>query len=66
MDWQLIGIVAISAAALVAYLALGRSEQPQRPADRKIQGLDVLKPIPAPRSDEEAKRRLLEALKVQS
>lgn len=66
MDWQLIGIIAISAGALLAYFALGKSGKPQQPAeDRKIQGLDVLKPAPA-RVDEEATRRLLEALKVQS
>ena len=65
MDWQLIGIIAISAGALGAYFALGKSGKPQQLADRKIQGLDVLKRAPMPMADSDTIRRFVEVFKAE-
>lgn len=66
MDWQIIGIVGIGAAALVAFFVLGRPKETPMQSERKVQGLDVLKPTPVPQAHTETTRRFIEALKAQS
>lgn len=66
MNWQLIGMIAISAGALLAFFALGRPRRPRVEIDRKIQGLDVLSHTPLPQAEAETIRRFVEALKAPS
>jgi hypothetical protein len=65
MDWQLIGIIAIGAVALIGFFALGNARKPSQLADRKIQGLDVLKASPMPMADSDTIRRFVEVFKAE-
>ena len=66
MDWQLIGVIGIGAAALVGFFAVGRPKAPEVQTERRVQGLDVLRPAPKPQVETEVIRNFIKALRDQS